>query len=142
MTSSSADDAERLLPYLDLMESNGPKVGLFWFIDGTVLAASIALKDADVYGECLTYDGGHSDHWDSWQEAGAQWLAQHDLPTVICRTEYEEHPRGRVIYEKKQKAFIIYADRRLHKPAAVKALMERFGILEEAVLVRGDPHYR
>lgn len=49
----------------------------------------------------------------SWQRAEPSWPTRKGLPTAICRTEYEKHPRGRIVYERSADLFVIYADPRL-----------------------------
>lgn len=115
-------------------------VGIFWMVDGVLVAAGCGLEDAARYGECLTYDGGHAEQWEAWQKAGGRWLAKNGLPSSILTTEYDEHPRGRIV--KEPTGFVLYADWRLQGRAQVSAICERFGLDRSAVSVRSDPHYR
>ncbi|ANC88642.1 hypothetical protein [Sphingomonas sp. NIC1] len=115
-------------------------VGIFWMVDDVLVAAGCELEDAARYGDCLTFDGGHAEHWERWQEAGGHWLAKNGLPARILTTEYDEHPRGRIV--KEPGGFVLYADQRLQSPARITAICERFGLGRAAVLVRSDPHYR
>jgi hypothetical protein len=121
------------------MSENGA-VGIFWWIDGTLLAAGCAVSEAEAYGDNLTYDGGHAEHWDRWRAAGASWLKAHDMPLVICTSEYDEHPRGRIV--KRPEGFVVYADRRLHGRAIMSAICLHFDLESSAVVVQSDPHYR
>ena len=130
------------MPYLDFQSLGGTKVGLFWVIENTVVAVGLPIGRADAYGDCLTYDGGHSDHWDAWNDAGPTWLKEHQLPATICATEYDQHPRGRAIFDKTLNAFVIYADRRLHSASTIRRIVEEFGLQEEMVQVKSDLHYR
>lgn len=115
-------------------------VGIFWLVDGELVAVGCAIAEASAYGDCLTYDGGHAEHWDSWRDAGAGWLRAHGLPQAILTTEYEAHPRGRIVHD--GEGFVIYADRRLQGRATVRLIRERFDLVDVPVRVRGDPHYR
>ena len=115
-------------------------VGIFWLVDGALVAAGCAIEDAASYGDCLTYDGGHAEHWDSWQEAGGRWLAEHGLPAGILTSEYDEHPRGRIV--KTPDGFVLYVDRRLQTPAYLDAICERFGLDRSTTSIRSDAHYR
>lgn len=115
-------------------------VGIFWWVDGALLAAGCAVSEADTYGDNLTYDGGHAEHWDRWRSAGASWLKRHGMPILICTSEYDEHPRGRIV--KTPLGFVIYADRRLQGGAMIAAVCSHFGLDRLSVIVQSDPHYR
>lgn len=117
-------------------------VGLFWDVDGQVVAVGVPVSSADQYGECLTFDGGHAEHWAAWAAAGAAFLRQHHLPPSIQWSEYDDHPRGRVVFDQPAKTFVIYADRRLHGAAKITAIKHRFGLVGVACQVRTDSHYR
>lgn len=116
-----------------------PGVGIFWMVGGDLVAAGCAVDEASPYGDCLTYDGGHAEHWERWQAAGARWLADHHLPLAILSTEYDQHPRGRIVRE--PECFVIYADRRLQRPGDLSAIRARFGLDQMPVVVRSDSHY-
>jgi hypothetical protein len=50
------------------------------------------------------------------KQLGALRLVALGLPRQIASTQYDDWPRGRVVYEKPGRRFVIYADRRLQKP--------------------------
>ena len=74
-------------------------VGIFWFVGDELVAVACELTNAVPYGDCLTYDGGHAEHWEAWQKAGASSLRASGLPERIATSEYEEYPRGRIVKE-------------------------------------------
>jgi hypothetical protein len=115
-------------------------VGIFWLVDNTLVAAGCKLENAVQYGDCLTYDGGHADHWESWQEAGGHWISRNGLPLSILTTEYDDHPRGRIV--KEPATFVIYADRRLQTLGYINAVCVKFGFTRSEALIRSDSHYR
>jgi hypothetical protein len=65
-------------------------------------------------------------------------------PDRIASTEYDQWPRGRIVYETPTRRFVIYADRRLQKPDIIDALKTAFGLTESKLIVRirSDSHYR
>ncbi len=85
-----------------------PEVGIFW-IDGsgTMFAESVSLRDAVDYGEFRTFGGGHDELWDNAVKANPKWKG----------LEYEEVPRGRVVYRRdpKKPEFIVYMPKQLAK---------------------------
>lgn len=116
------------------------RVGIFWQVDGQWIAAGSPLAEASPYGDVLSYDGGHAEHWDSWREAGKRWLTEHGLPLAILYSEYDEHPRGRVV--KMPRHFVIYADRRLLTKRCATVIAEIFGIANARFAISVDSHYR
>jgi hypothetical protein len=115
-------------------------VGIFWLVDDVLVAAGCAVEQAAQYGDCLTYDGGHADHWERWQKAGGRWLTEHGLPAAILTSEYDAHPRGRII--KEPAGFVLYADRRLQTAPRIAVIRKRFELENEVVTVRSDEHYQ
>lgn len=119
-----------------------PAVGLFWLVDNCLVAAGKVLRLADWYGENMTYDGGHAEHWERWQKAGPSWLKQVGLPLAILVSEYDDHPRGRIVYHPNDQEFRIYADARLLGEHALSEIRNRFALGNSKVAVWRDTHYR
>ena len=119
----------------------GPSVGIFWKVDHALLLDRSPLAQAEVYGNCLTHPEGHYEQWERWRRLGIRQLRTLGYPTAIATTEYEAWPRGRVVYEKPKKLFIIYADRRLHSQTIVSALVVAFGVVGQPWRVMTDAHY-
>ena len=63
-------------------------------------------------------------------------------PVRIVSTEYDEWPRGRIVYETMSQRFVICADRRLQAPDTIDAIKTAFGLGEATVIVKSDLHYR
>lgn len=118
-----------------------PQVGIFWMVAGQLVAAGCRLEDGELAGDWIDYPGGHADYWERWQEAGRAWLVRHGLPLDILSSEYDEHPRGRIVFDRRFGGFILYADRRLQKPERLNRIKQAFG-LRDAVKIMSDPHYR
>lgn len=60
--------------------------------------------------------------------------------TLIVDTEYDAHPRGRIVKEPVR--FVIYADRRIQTTPRLQAVRERFELPADRTVVRSDLHYR
>jgi len=83
-----------------------PELGIFWIDDsGTMFAESVSLRDAEDYGDFKIFGGDHFNLWDKAVRAVPQWEGM----------EYEEVPRGRVVYKKdpKKPEFIVYLPKRI-----------------------------
>ena len=121
-------------------------VGIFWGIldaekNLVLLADKTPIEHAEAYGENVTHPIGHYEFWDGLRRLGARALVEHGLPEKISWSEYEDFPRGRVIYSLNSKHFVIFADKRLQKRNFIEQLVAAFEIPNEKYVVRSDPHY-
>ena len=119
-----------------------PAVGIFWNVLGVLVVDRSTLDEAEPYGECITHAAGHYDRWQEWQMLGGSQRTKAGYPDLIASTEYDEWPRGRIVYEVPARCFIIYADRRLQQPDVITALKSIFGLDQSNVIVRSDSHYQ
>ena len=132
----------------ELMASSHPEpsAGIFWGIrvgKGRVLVTdATVLSHAEAYGADLTHPRGHYDVWEAWQRLGVAGLLLYGLPAEIADSEYEDHPRGRIVYDTQTERFILYADQRLQTPAFLGRVITAFSLPAEQNLVRSDSHYR
>ncbi len=124
-----------------------PCVGIFWGIPEptrgmALLADKTPIDQGELYGECITHPNGHYEFWEGLTQLGASALTNRGLPTAPVWHEYEDFPRGRIVYWPKEKRFVIYADKRLQTKTFIAQLVEEFGIPNDSYAVRSDPHYR
>ena len=109
-------------------------VGIFWLLGDRLVLDTSPLSDAEPYGDCLTHRNSHIDYWTEQQRIGA----------VPRDMEYEEAPRGRVLYDTKERTFYILADRCiLDNKGTVDRITLELNLPPEATAPpRRDPHYR
>ncbi len=123
-----------------------PHVGFFWFVPETgvwhLVADRIPLAEAEPYGDCRTHPGGHYDLWTELAGKGQSWLKANGFPTLIASSEYEAHPRGRVVYDTVSKGFVIYLDPRISAPRFRACLVAAFGLTGRRLAFRRDAHYQ
>jgi len=93
---------------------------------------STPLDEAERYGDFLTYPRGHAEVWEEYQRNG----------TVFPETEYEELPRGRVMYNTKTRLFTLLADRCILKRKALVTQIKKEMHLPKDTRIGGDNHYR
>jgi hypothetical protein len=122
-------------------------VGIFWGISDskgrcTLVIDATSLDYAESYGEFLTHPRGHYEVWSDWQKLGIASLRKRGLPEAIAFHEYEDLPRGRIVYRVEFREFIVYADRKLQAPSMVNLIVSRFELPIGQYVVRSDPHYR
>ena len=78
-----------------------PRLGIFWLVGGKLLMESIPRSAAEPYGGLLTHPRGHSELWREYQRAGA----------VPADMDYDQPPRGRVMFNMRSQRFTLLADR-------------------------------
>jgi len=128
------------------LRASEPSVGIFWGVrDGrklNLVTDHTPLSQAEAYGDALTHPRGHSEVWDAWQRLGPAGAARLGLPAAVSCSEYDEHPRGRIVYDTITKTFILYADRRLQTSAFLVRIIAAFCLPVARTVVRSDSHYR
>src|ERR1700722_18854283 len=120
--------------WLQMNPENGntPQIGIFWSIQtsGTapiLLVDCVPISEAEPYGDFLTH-GGHYEFWSKHATMGVSELRQRGFPEVAKWSEYEEWPRGRVVFHVPSDRFVIYADRKLRNPTMVQQIIQRFSL--------------
>jgi hypothetical protein len=108
-------------------------VGIFWLFQNRVILDASLLSAAEAYGDCLNHHLSHIDYWAQHQLLG-------DLPRDI---EYEEYPRGRVVFHTKTRRYSFCADRCiLRKKSIVSRIMKAMHLTAAMTDVLTDSHYR
>jgi len=97
-----------------------------------VIAKQERVRLAEPYGAALTHPASHIDHWIRLQRNGE----------VSKAMEYEEQPRGRVVYDGREQRFHLMADRCiLRRRDVVAGIMEAMHLPDDTTLATDD-HYR
>jgi hypothetical protein len=78
-----------------------PNVGIFWVLGKRILIDGTPITDAESYSDFKIHDRGHDKVWEGYQKAA---VVSEDL-------EYEDVPRGRVMYNTKTGQYLLLADR-------------------------------
>ena len=120
-----------------------PAVGIFWVVNmadtAQLLAAGSLLEAAERYGDFLTFPDGHSEIWDRWRKSRETDPA---LRTLLRMFEYEDWPRGRIVFDRLSKKFILYADRKLMRPETIAQIRTQFSLPKKQTVVTSDFHYQ
>lgn len=109
------------------------KVGIFWIVNGDIIADAIPLSHANEYGKAIEYGG----HWEYWERLVPLTRGQY----LLKSHEYDRYPRGRVVYFPAQRSVVVYADQCLWTSEYRTKLQEVFGI-NQAFRFTSDDHYR
>jgi hypothetical protein len=123
-----------------------PCVGIFWIVpdendQAFLIFERTPLDRATPYGDFLTHDGGHYEYWTELAALGPEGLRRLGLPTAPTSHEYEEFPRGRVVYHVPDERFTVYLDRKLFVPDYVEMIVVAFDLPRGRYDLRSDPHY-
>ena len=96
-----------------------PAVGIFGRVDGVLVIDRSTLQEAEPYGDFLTFThpAGHYERWEAWRAFGPGRLIALGYPGCIASTEYDQWPRGRIVYDTTARRFILDRDRRPQKAA-------------------------
>ncbi len=109
-----------------------PEVGIFWLYQQKLLKSAVPLADGMEYGEFINGPTGHYEYWGK---------ASNRIPEVRDR-EYDQVPRGRVVYSMKEKTFYVYASKKTIGSSALKdRIASAFRLADETIAFRSDEHY-
>ena len=109
-----------------------PHLGIFWLVDGKLIIDSSPLSEAEPYGDHMNHPRGHVDVWTKFERSGQ----------VPRGSEYEEYPRGRVMFDTTNESFTILADKCILKRKDMIAQIKKALHLHKKVKTGTDPHYR
>ena len=77
-----------------------PRLGIFWLVGGKLIMESAPVSAAEPYGGQLTHPRSHSELWQQYQRAGS----------VPADMEFDQPPRGRVMFDTRSQRFTVLAD--------------------------------
>lgn len=112
------------------------EVGIFWIWYDQLIQNSVPWWDTKWFeiGREQIYDFP-VDHYTYWQR-----LKKH-VPNLVF-LEYDEVPRGRVIYNKTKKTFCVYGSKKDMKSKKVQSLIkDGFSLYGKKVVFKEDSHY-
>ena len=78
-----------------------PDVGIMWLVRDQLIFDSVPMREAEASGEHWDHPRSHIEVWEHLQRLGK----------VPRESEYEEFPRGRVIYDSASGKFTLLADK-------------------------------
>ncbi len=126
-----------------MIENASPLIGIFWMISAAggprLLAASCTLDKAEPGGDFLNFGPGHYEIWQGWRQSRELDAAAR---AVVRAHEYEDWPRGRIVFDRTKNRFILYCDRKLMRPETIEQIQKRFRLPLERTDVEADFHYQ
>jgi hypothetical protein len=133
---------------LNLATHSESFVGIFWAVQEKGSAAVILdhrcpISEAEPYGDMLTCPHGHYEAWEQWRKNARN--DRSGLAFLIATDEYEEWPRGRIVYSSPHDHFVLYADAQiLSRPDLLTIIHEKFGLPADRTQItqtKRDSHY-
>jgi len=110
-----------------------PKIGIFWIHKSKIYLKSIGLDQVKVIDGFKDSDFGHYQVWDEMSAQNKE----------LYIYEYEDIPRGRIVYNVNHGLFIVYSNEDIiNSDEAKKLIMDAFGLNDEAVSFQYDAHYK
>jgi hypothetical protein len=115
------------------LKAGGAEVGIFWLLpSGKIILDGTPLSEAANYGDFKTHEGSHIGVWNTYRRNSM-------VPPDV---EYDEYPRGRVVYSVKTRQFWLYADACILKnPSVVNWIMNEFHLPSNTKKEK-DAHYK
>ena len=111
----------------------GTSVGIFFgaMHNGApvIVHEATALGDAEDYGLCKTHPGGHLEAWEA------------SLRALSLQGDYDDFPRGRIVYDRPSAYFNVYLDRALDVPIFRRAINYYFALPDGFTAFGYDAHY-
>jgi len=109
-----------------------PKLGIVFMVKSQLFIASSPVIECEDYGDFTNYPGDHQHYWTELRK----------IRVVPAESEYEEHPRGRAVLNRKTGQFSLYLDRCiLSKRKVVGRIVSQLHLPVDTLLAT-DPHYR
>jgi hypothetical protein len=116
----------------DILEG-APQVGIIYVIKSNVYIEGSTLRQAEEMGDFLGHPGTHYGYWEKLQKA---------YPG-LSTFDYVVFPRGRVVYNKKNKQFILYLDKDIvRNKKVVNRIMSDMSLPFESTKIEVDEHYK
>ena len=103
-------------------------VGPFFLISGKIYSLKISILEGEQTGDFVNHPKSHFDFFK-------------EIPHGPY-DDYENYPRGRVVYNKIKNVFYIYADKIItSNEQVIDCIKKDYNLENERVIVRRDSHY-
>ncbi len=109
-----------------------PRVGIFWFLHEKLLFDATPISQAEDYGDFRVHHGDHISVWATLQMAKA----------VPAEMEYEEAPRGRIVYHVQDHRFTLFADPCILRQKRLVTAIKKEMHLPHNTATSTDSHYQ
>jgi len=112
------------------------EVGIYWFFQGMLLGSWVPCTLGEDYGDFVNGPDDHVHFWPRLQNS-----LRKKLP-ALGHYEYDQVPRGRVIYRKPDDTFIVLGSERfVRNEGQQREVLKEFCLLDKRVVIKSDEHY-
>ena len=109
-----------------------PKIGIFWIYKSKIYLKSIETRKVNAIENFIDSDFAHYKVWDEISSQNQDFYLY----------EYEDIPRGRIVFNIKDKQYIVYSNNEIINSGKAKELiLNAFNLQDEKVAFRYDFHY-
>ncbi|MEO2069603.1 MAG: hypothetical protein ABGX27_08880 [Desulfurobacteriaceae bacterium] len=108
-----------------------PHIGVFWIVNNKVDGFKEPVENGEDYGDTVQPSCDHFTYWD-------EFILRYPQLRLL---EYDEIPRGRVVYNKRKKRFVILSSKKVLNNKNLIESVCQFYNLKEDVELRWDEHY-
>lgn len=120
----------------DTPENHAPnhiRVGIYWYVNGTVIGEAVTAEEAETYGDALQHGG----HYEFWKKLAPETSVERKFKGHV----YDYYPRGRMVFFPKRQTVRLYVDRCLALNAIAEVL-QFFTKGESRLEIDMDEHYQ
>lgn len=108
-------------------------IGVFWIYKSKVYLKSVNVQDVKAIDGFIDSDFAHYHVWDEISSQNKDFYLY----------EYEDVPRGRIVYDVNNLQYIIYSNRDvINSDESKKAIIEAFKLEAYKVIFNYDAHYK
>lgn len=119
--------------YFVALCASSAKVGIWWLHKGEIIALPDQLKDVSFPGSSIL--DASRDHNSAWRGV------QRAYPELVGK-QYYDIPRGRVLYDKERRLFMVYGPTLLKTDVKFQAAVRSaFSLPDKGVSFGSDTHY-
>ncbi len=110
-------------------------IGIFWVYKNSILPLSIPVKQRLEEGRFVNGPYNHATSWPIIQQK------YYGAYPELFEYEYDEIPRGRILYDQQKHIVLCYIDEAVLTTAVKQSLAQIFYLQEVAVHCQSDFHY-
>jgi len=111
---------------------NNSMIGIFWIYKQNIYLKTIDIDSVEANNDFIDSDFAHYQIWDEISSQNKDFYLY----------EYEDIPRGRVIYDVKNANYIIYSSNDIiNSDESKKIIVKAFDLNENSVIFKYDAHY-
>jgi hypothetical protein len=108
-------------------------VGIFWLVGDRLILGAKPVWRAERQGDTLTFPESHISYWTDLQQSG----------TVPFDVEFDEHPRGGVVFDLKTRQFKIFSDCCiLERKAVLNQVKKEMNLRSRRIIVLPDDKFQ